>query len=558
MTSSTLRALGCLLLALSASVFADAQNQPSKKPGSISGKVTMKGAAISGITVGAIGRGSNMTGSRMRFGAVTDAQGNYRISDLPPGTYELLPVAPQFVLGGPNAGKNVILDEGETLEGIDFTLTRGGVISGKVTNSDGQPLIEEQVHLTPLSQDRSEEAVIRLNMHFIQTDDRGVYRVFGLPPGKYTVSAGTPPGRLGFGGRSGIKYKQTFHPSVTDGSQATVIEVSEGSEANNVDIVINTRQVTYSVSGRIINGETGRPIPNARYGITKIEDDGSTGMSGPTTNALGEFKIDSLIPGKYMVTLDGTMNRASGIADAGSNLFAEALRFDITDHDITDLVLTTSTGASVSGVVVFDDPVQKTTRQKFGELMVAVHIEGNDRIAIGRSGRPVKVGADGSFTIGGLPPGEAHLMVFAQRGSDVEDGRNIEVARIERDGLVVEQRKLHIKEREKVTGVRVVVDARTGVLQGIVKVENGQLEPGQTYVSVNKAGQNTGYGSWVDARGRFRLGGLAAGTYDVTVYANRPNIPTRSAKQQVVVNDDQVTEVTLTLDLKASPTPGRP
>jgi len=558
MISSTLRALGCLLLASSASVFANAQNQPPKKTGSISGKVTVKGAAISGITVGAIARRSNMTGSRTRFGAVTDAQGNYRISDLPPGTYELVPAAPQFVLGGANAGKNVILDEGEALEGMDFTLTRGGVISGKVTNSDGQPLIEEQVHLTPLSQDRSDEAVIRLNMNSIQTDDRGMYRVFGLPPGKYTVSAGTPPGRVGFGGRSGIRYKQTFHPSVTDASQATVIDVSEGSEATNVDIVINTRQLTYSASGRVINGATGRPIPNARYGITKIEEDGSSGMSGPTTNALGEFRIDSLVPGKYMITLDGTMSRAYGFADTAGDLFAEALRFDITDHDVTDLVVRTASGASVAGVVVFEGLDQKTARQKFGELMVMVHIEGNDRFASGRSGRPVKIGADGSFTIGGLPPGEAHFMIFSQRGFDVEDGRNIEVARIERDGVLIQQRKLDIKEREKVTGVRVVVDARTGMLQGIVKVENGQLEAGQTYVSVNKAGQQTGYGAWLDARGRFRVGGLAAGTYDVIVYVNRPGMPTRSAQQQVVINDDQVTEVTLTLDLKASPTPDRP
>jgi len=44
----------------------------------------------------------------------------------------------------------------------------------------------------------------------------------------------------------------------------------------------------------------------------------------------------------------------------------------------------------------------------------------------------------------------------------------------------------------------------------------------------------------------------------VIVYVNRPGMPTRSAQQQVVINDDQVTEVTLTLDLKASPTPDRP
>src|SRR4051812_38608628 len=98
MTSSTLKTLGCFLLAFSASVVAGAQNQLPKKSSTISGKVTFKGTGMSGITVGAISQRSNMTLSRTRFGAVTDTQGNYRITDVTAGTYELSPVAPQFVL----------------------------------------------------------------------------------------------------------------------------------------------------------------------------------------------------------------------------------------------------------------------------------------------------------------------------------------------------------------------------------------------------------------------------------------------------------------------------
>jgi protocatechuate 3,4-dioxygenase beta subunit len=315
MSSSTLRALGCLLLALSAGVVADAQNQRLRKPGSISGKITLKGTGIAGIPVGAIKHEPKMMG-RVRFGTVTDTQGNYRISDLEPGTYEVAPVAPQFVFGPRSMSKRVIVEEGEALDGIDFSLVRGGVITGKVTNADGQPLIEEQVHLALVEVHRAAEH-IPLNIYFHQTDDRGMYRMFGVPPGKYTVSAGIPESRLVFAGRNPVKYKQTFHPSVTDSSKAAVIEVTEGSEATNVDIVVNARHTTYSVTGRIINGETGRPISNARYGLTKIEENGSSGTSGPATNAMGEFKIDSLLPGKYMVTLEQTMN--GPLADKGGN-----------------------------------------------------------------------------------------------------------------------------------------------------------------------------------------------------------------------------------------------
>ena len=549
MSSSTLRALGCFLLALSAGVVAYAQNQPPKKTSSISGKITFKGNGISGIAVGAIIRGSSMTMGRTRFSAITDTQGNYRITDLPPGTYELMPAAPQFVLAGVNSAKRVIVEEGENLDGMDFPLVRGGVISGKVTNADGQPLIEEQIHLAALEAGTQSESVMRLNMYFHQTDDRGMYRIFGLAPGKYTVSAGTPDNRLAFGSRGKVKYKHTFHPAVTDRSRATVIEVTEGSEATNVDIVLSLRQTTYSVSGKIIDGETGKPIPNARYGVTKIEEHGSTGTSGTVTNALGEFRIDELMPGKYMVTLERNPN---------DSFFAESVRFDVSDHDVTDLVIKTSSGASVSGWVVFESMDQKTARQKFGELMIMVHLPTKERFVEGRSGPPVTVGVDGSFTLGGLAAGEAHFMLFSQMAAG--NARKFEVARIEREG-VVQQGNLEIKEREQVTGVRLIFNARTGTLQGIVKLENGQMDSSRIFVSVTKSGERSGQGTMLDARGRFRMTGLAAGTYEITATAiahipAAPNPP--STKQQIVITDDQVTEVTLTLDLKSGQTPDRP
>jgi protocatechuate 3,4-dioxygenase beta subunit len=439
----------------------------------------------------------------------------------------------------------VILEEGETVDGVNFALLRGGVISGRVTNADGQPMIEEQVHLTELEEKNQRPPVMRINMNFNQTDDRGMYRIYGLPPGKYKVSAGTRQTQLSFASRKGFKYKQTFHPSVTDVSQATVIEVTEGSEATNVDIVLSLRESTYSASGRIIDGETGRPISNARFELTKIVENGSSGTSGPVTNALGEFKIESLTPGKYMVTLEPTNN----------NFYAEGVHFEINDQDIKDLVIKTSSGASVSGVVVFEGLDVKTARQKYGQIMIMVHLAGNGRFANRRSGPPVNVGPDGSFTVGGLAAGEGHFMIFSQSGS--ENGRNFEVARIERDGMV-QQRTLDIKEREHVTGVRVIINPRNGMLQGIVKVENGQLGQGRLWVSLRRPGETGGYGVPLDARGRFRMGGLAAGTYEITAsaYINSPAPP--STKQQIVITDDQVTEVTLILDLKSAPRPDRP
>ena len=152
--------------------------------------------------------------------------------------------------------------------------------------------------------------------------------------------------------------------------------------------------------------------------------------------------------------------------------------------------------------------------------------------------------------------GEAHFMLFSQMFAG--NARKFEIARIERAG-VVQQGNLEIKEREQVTGLRLIVHARTGTLQGIVKLENGQIDSSRFYVSVMKAGERSAQGTQLDARGRFRMTGLAAGTYEVTATAyitDSSNPP--STKQQVVITDDQVTEVTLTLDLKSPLNPDKP
>lgn len=546
MTSSTLKALGCVLLALTAGVLANAQNQPLKKASSISGKVTVKGNGVSGITIGTLGYGASISG-KTRFSGITDSQGNYRISDLQPGTYELALLAPQYVLASVNMTKRVIVGEGETLDGVDFVLVRGGVITGKVTNSDGQPLVEEQVLLNQLEGARVSggaiEPMMNLNRAFNQTDDRGMYRIYGVPPGKYKISAGTPANRMGFGSRGGFRYRQTYFPSVTDESQATVIEVTEGSEAKDVDIVISQQDQTYILSGRIIDSETGRPLPNVRYGLTKYDEHGSSGSSGPMSNSLGEFRFESLTPGKYAVTVDLT-----------NDSYADSLRVEITDHDLTDLVIKTSKGGSISGVVVFDGMDNQAARKKYGELQLMAFFPETERYMKRSAGPPVNVGPDGSFIVTGLQPGQAVFSVFSR--SDLS-GRQFNITRVERDGIV-QPRSLDVKEREQVTGVRLTVSPRTGTLQGMVKVENGQLQAERVWVSLQKPGETSGYGVPLDARGRFQMSGLPAGTYDLVGWAHLAEAGTATAKQQVVINDDQVTEVTLTLDLKPAPPPVKP
>ena len=187
MVSSTRQAIAGLLVIFGVAVLAHAQTTPVTEPtATVSGRITVKDKPVPGVAVGL--RASDPTGMQRAVShrAVTDANGEYRITNVPAGTYVTTVVAPAFVFGDePGNQKSLIVGKGETIENLDFTLLRGGVITGKVLDAEGRPLIEQRVQVI------SEPNSYPGNFSHIQTDDRGIYRAFGVPPGTYRVAAGS-------------------------------------------------------------------------------------------------------------------------------------------------------------------------------------------------------------------------------------------------------------------------------------------------------------------------------------------------------------------------------
>ena len=190
MISSARQAIGCILLVLGAAVFDQAQTTTQKvASASISGKVTIKGKPAVGVMV--LAKDSNDRGAPIttRYRARTDQTGSYRIANLPAGTYEVSPITPALV---PSKFDSVVVSEGEAVEDVNVLLVPGGVITGKITDSEGEPVIGQSVRVTPVYEEIPSRLGNTLLMRFMDnsTDDRGVYRAFGLPAGKYKVSVG--------------------------------------------------------------------------------------------------------------------------------------------------------------------------------------------------------------------------------------------------------------------------------------------------------------------------------------------------------------------------------
>jgi hypothetical protein len=540
MISSTPKMVGMIgrLFALCLMVHAQTPAQKTNTS-TISGKVTYKGNGLPGIAVAA--RLSRSGNPRNALVVISDQLGNYRITNVAPGQYEVMPAAPQFLLGTQAPIKTLIVGEGENLENVDFALIRGGVITGKVTDADGRPMIEEPVELFSVGGTDAKPQVL-MNLYAGLTNDLGIYRIYGLRPGKYRVAAGMSEERMSWGRSSRSVYGQTFHPSTTEELEAKLIEVTEGSETTNVDVTLRRTLNLVTVYARVVDGETGKPVPNAMYGLQKVRKDGDSSTTGFAANHLGEIRIENLPRGKYALFLDPS---------PGSDVYSEPVRFEVVDQDIKDLVIKTTSGSSVSGVVVLDGVDSKLAASRPGEMMIFAQTESKDRYTHGSSPNAT-VNRDGSFRVGGLRPGVVHFSVWGRR-----QGVTFEISQIERDGVALQPGGVEIKAGERIKGLRLIVKARTGQIRGVVKLENGQVAFSYVNVMLKKIGDMGGMSVQADDRGRFISEPMAAGVYEVVVYAYRQGRQI-STKQQVVVTDNQVTEVTLTLDLKSDTGQGRP
>ena len=539
-----------LSLSCGATALVQSQDKPTKKVqrNSVSGRVTLNGKGKPGIVVAL--RRSDFAEMLAPLKATTDPDGNYQITNIPPGNYLVAPIAPAFVsqdFSPRGRGKALLLAEGEEVHDIDFSLIRGAVITGKVTDADGRPVVEERVNVSSEDQGGRDRPLGMVSNSFM-TDDRGIYRIYGLEPGRYKISVGVSdddrfspirPGR--------IVYRRTFYPDVTEAGEAKVIELSEGMEATNIDIALGRNLPGFSASGKIINGETGKGIGGVRFSLRRMinEREGGANMGlFIISNDLGEFRIENIPPGKYSVFLSG---------QSGSELRADPVFFEVLDHDVANLLLTSVKGLSIAGMVVMEGTTDKSVLARLSEMRLHAYVHSETQNF--SNSQSAQLNPDGSFRIGGLAAGRAN---FSITGSERREPSNFSILRIERDG-VVQTGGIEIKPGEDVSGVKVVLSYGTGSVRGEVKIANGPLPSG---ANVNVWLTREGDAHWrfrpqsLDARGRFLIQGVPAGEYELNVRAYLPGVRTQpAAKQTVTINDATVSEVTLTLDLGAPPNP---
>lgn len=546
-----------LLLLLVATAGARANPPFLQTSGEIAGRVTRGNQPMAGMTVIAYSASERLTGPAQQ--ALTGADGGYHITGLSPGSYIVAPVAPAYWFPEESGrfwvpGKTITLNEGETVGGIDFSLKRGGVITGRITDAEGRPLIA----IRPLLRRADNEArfVPVTSIYFTMgaTDDRGIYRYYGLEPGRYVISA-APPAR----GADHAVPRSVYYPGVSDVRQAKAIEVGEGDELSGIDIVVRPDDVTaaYVASGKIVDSVTSLPAGGMSYKFGYVMEDRLGGQSlmappGPahTTDASGSFRIEGLRNGKYAVFAE----------TGGSDSYSETTKFEIADSDVEGLVIQLHPGITMTGVASIQGVATLETVAAFRNLSVIAEVE--DEGASAPSSAASKIEQDGSFRLTGLRPGKVRFAFYAGAGM-----KGIVLRGVERDGADATA-GLDISPGQRVSGVHLVFIYATGVIRGEVQIVGGSLPPGVTvYVIPEWKGEGKVIGvqgARADARGHFELEGLPGGEYELLVrlIPARPGVrPPQLAPvtQRVKVVEGSQTDVTIVVDLsKTSAQEGRP
>src|SRR5215471_960537 len=274
--------------------FHSIQAQPGEtKTGTatISGRVTLKGGLARAVEVILV---TNLRWSANAPRSRTDENGRFFFTNVAAGSYEIFAVAPGYV----SAFEMHSVADGVKVENVDLEIKRGAVIAGRIRDLRGRPVIEETVTLKKLDKPQSYSSY-NPDFGMNRTDDRGAYRIYGLPEGRYLVSVGYAwPERIT---SSHTFYPRVFYPNASSESEAKVIEVREGSEATDVDITVSDSKETRDVSGRVVDADTGEPVEGVSIEVRWVSSDGlhMEGSAGSESGPNGAVRFFGLLPGKY-------------------------------------------------------------------------------------------------------------------------------------------------------------------------------------------------------------------------------------------------------------------
>ena len=458
---------------------------------------TISGRVVYDDTDRPVSRARVMLQSANSFGpeqliGTTNVRGEFRISGVPAGRYFIGVDSSGFV----SPVSFVDLDEsrqnrfhvddmreyfeevevdGKTDKQVLVHARRGAVITGNVIYTNGEPAVDHPVTVLRRRGDRY--TIFWTNVNTMQatllTNDRGIFRIVGLPAGEYIIGA-TP--RIEHGelvkdesleaNMIGSSLAMTFHPATVFATQATTISVQAGEERAGVDITIADGE-RHKLSGVVSGRDDRRPVAGAMVRLVRKETNElvisalfwpySVGMPGVKTDELGRWRLTQIPDGTYIIFVQPPSGY-NELPPGAKRYGAKQQEVEVSGGDV-NVVIEVGEDAKVSGTVITESgPLPRS-------IYLGLEREGTDQ------GMDASAVAErGKFTIRNVPTGKMYFSI--NLGEDIEQ---FYIKSITWKGKNLLRELLEVANETDVEGVEIVLSR--SVSRFDILVLNARGEP---------------------------------------------------------------------------------
>jgi protocatechuate 3,4-dioxygenase beta subunit len=502
-----------MMLAPLALLIAQATLQPPQTPQAAPqpGTATIRGHVFAADT------GEPLRKAQVRIAAneirenrlvTTDANGAYEFTDVRPGRYTITASKGSYVglaygqTRATDAPKPLEILARQTVDRLDLSLPRGGVITGRIVDDYGEPMSDVQVSPQRYQFIQGQRTLVPSGRMSL-TNDLGEFRLFGIAPGQYYLQAtwrrmnvdanGSPADRLTFA--------PTFFPGTTNPAEAQRMTIAAGQEIS--DLVMMLRPAKAARVSGTVTGADGKPMTPAMVMAMRTTGMGADVAGNGQVRADGTFAINALAPGEYSLRA-----QRAGLAGEGPEIANATII--VNGEDVSDVHLVAAAPSSASGRLVVDPAAASQLPRTIAlELFPATM---NFMIA-GPPPPPVNVSDDFTFTMKS-PPGKMRVQLGGFGPPPV--GWTVKSVRI--NGVDVSDSGIEFKPGEDITGVEIELTNKLTTVSGVVTSGGNAVKEYTVVVFAQDKEKWSGAARYQgigrpDQDGRFKTGNLPAGDY---------------------------------------------
>jgi Carboxypeptidase regulatory-like domain len=465
---------------------------------------------------------------RMPRLATTDAEGRYVFRELPAGRYTVNASKPGYVslqYGQRRPfeqGRPIELVDKQVVDKVDFSLPRGGVLTGRIVDEFGDPVSDVAVGAMQLRYMGGRRRPVNAGRQSM-TDDLGQFRIWGLPPGEYIVSATlrsfniVEAQMLSGATNEASGYAATYYPGTGNVAEAHRVSVTLGGEASVAEFALLPVR-TAKITGTVVDAEgkafregfvslmQNHPVGGGE-GMMFFGGMGGGGRIGPD----GSFTLSNVTPGEY--ALQARVRRSKPGEAPGPEFTMPGqgemamMTVNVAGEDLVGLVLVATKGARMTGRVTFEGAAP--TASSTETLRIFAQATGGEPMMM-MGGMPARIGLDGKFELTGLH-GRRLLRAMGASGWHLKS--------VSVDGRDMVDTPIEFKGSEEITNVEIVLTSTAVQIGGTVTGSDGK--PAKDYSVVvfpeDKAlwTPESRYFSQArpDQDGRFKVVGLPGETY---------------------------------------------